>query len=190
MLISWTSATNGARVYDSCLSQPENFPDHPDWMDTSFKLRPEHVWDGFIILSLLEDHTARSAILRVPHTGDQRDRFTAAMEERNARIQLCGQPEWGHYCTKCLRVWDENGKLSRFSAFEMTRCLDPMIFQQKFMSSSLMGLQSGIRVAGFFTAQSLSRTIDTGFAPSMLPRAIKSVPLKDAKRLQISPAGS
>lgn len=114
MLISWTSATNGARVYDSCLSQPENFPDHPDWMDTSFKLRPEHVWDGFTILSLLEDHNARSSVLQVPHTGEQRDRFTKAMQERNARIQLCGQPEWGHYCTRCLRVWDENGILSTF----------------------------------------------------------------------------
>lgn len=112
MLISWTSATNGARVYDASLSQPENFPDHPDWMETSFKLRPEHVWDGIIILSLLEDHEARTATLQVPHTGDQRDRFTAASEERNTRIQLCGQPEWGHYCNKCLRVWETDGKIS------------------------------------------------------------------------------
>jgi hypothetical protein len=73
MLISWTSATNGARVYDASLSQPESFPDHPDWMETSFKLRPEHVWDGIIILSLLEDHEARIATLQVLHTGDQRD---------------------------------------------------------------------------------------------------------------------
>ncbi|KAJ7715127.1 hypothetical protein B0H16DRAFT_1435194 [Mycena metata] len=112
MLISWTSATNGARVYNDSLSQPDKIPDHPDWMDTTFKLRPENVWDGFILLSLLEDHEARGATLRVPHTGDQQDRFTQAMQERNARIQLCGQPEWGHYCTKCLRVWDEDGKMS------------------------------------------------------------------------------
>ncbi|KAJ7936352.1 hypothetical protein B0H13DRAFT_1589610 [Mycena leptocephala] len=70
MLISWTSATNGARVYNESLSQSPNFPDHPDWMDTSCRLRPEHIWDGFIILSLLEDHEARSATLRIPHTGD------------------------------------------------------------------------------------------------------------------------
>ncbi|KAJ6525243.1 hypothetical protein DFH09DRAFT_936833 [Mycena vulgaris] len=113
MLISWTSTTNSARVYDSSLSQPENFPEHPDWMGTSFKLRPEHVWDGFIILTLLEDYAGRGETLQVPHTGDQRDRFTAAMEERNMHIQLCGQPEWGHYCTKCLCVWDENGKLTK-----------------------------------------------------------------------------
>ncbi|KAJ7351332.1 hypothetical protein DFH08DRAFT_957652 [Mycena albidolilacea] len=113
MLISWTSATNGARVYDTSLSQPESFPDHPDWMETSFKLRPEHVWDGVIILSLLEDHEARTATLQVPHTGDQRDRFTAAMEERNTRIQLCGQPEWGHCCNKFLRVWETDGKIRK-----------------------------------------------------------------------------
>jgi hypothetical protein len=39
MLISWTSATNAARVYDTCLSKPENHPDHKDWPPTrSFKL--------------------------------------------------------------------------------------------------------------------------------------------------------
>ncbi|KAJ7629156.1 hypothetical protein DFH06DRAFT_1141160 [Mycena polygramma] len=118
MLISWTSATNGARVYHESLSQPNHFPDHPDWMDTSFKLRPEHVWDGVILLALLEDHEARSATLRVPHTGDQKDRLNNAMEECNARIQLCGQPEWGYYCTRCLRVWeDDDGKMITWENF-------------------------------------------------------------------------
>ncbi|KAJ6592902.1 hypothetical protein B0H19DRAFT_916896 [Mycena capillaripes] len=79
MLISWTSSTNGARIYNESLSQSSNFPDHPDWMDTSCRLRPEHIWDGFIILSLLEDHEARSATLRVSRTGDQHHRrFTVA----------------------------------------------------------------------------------------------------------------
>ncbi|KAJ7863559.1 hypothetical protein B0H13DRAFT_1563608, partial [Mycena leptocephala] len=54
MLISWTSATNAARVYDTCLSKPENRPVHKDWPpERSFKMRPEHVWDGFLLLSLL-----------------------------------------------------------------------------------------------------------------------------------------
>ncbi|KAJ7041475.1 hypothetical protein C8F04DRAFT_1252808 [Mycena alexandri] len=96
LLISWTFATNGARVYNEALPQPENFPDHPDWMDTSFKLRPEHGWDGFVLLSLLQDYEARQVTLRVPHTGDQQERFTAAMHiidsskllTRNA-IKLC-----------------------------------------------------------------------------------------------------
>ncbi|KAF7324005.1 hypothetical protein MKEN_00622500 [Mycena kentingensis (nom. inval.)] len=118
MLISWTSATNGARVYDTCLSKPENIPrDHPAWMDASFKIRPEYVWDGFIVLSLLEDHQRRGKPLRVPHNGDQKDRFKQAMSDRNARIQFYGQPELAHYCNKCMRVWDDGkGNLSKVHA--------------------------------------------------------------------------
>ncbi|KAF7331311.1 hypothetical protein MKEN_00008300 [Mycena kentingensis (nom. inval.)] len=115
MLISWTSATNGARIYDAALSKPEEIPrDQPRWANVSFKLRTEHVWDGFAILSLLEDYERRGETLRVLHTGEQKDRFTAAMSDRNARIQFLGQPEWAHYCSKCIRVWDEgDGKFSK-----------------------------------------------------------------------------
>jgi hypothetical protein len=47
-----TSATNAACVYNTCLSEPENQPD--GWF--SFDLRTEQVWDGFCLLTLLEDH--------------------------------------------------------------------------------------------------------------------------------------
>ncbi|KAF8867685.1 hypothetical protein BD779DRAFT_1408333, partial [Infundibulicybe gibba] len=77
MLVSWTSATNGARIYNTCLSHPEN---KPSGWPFDFKLRSEHVWDGFIILSLLEDFDRWDDILMVPHTGDQKDRFTFAMQ--------------------------------------------------------------------------------------------------------------
>ncbi|KAJ7921546.1 hypothetical protein B0H13DRAFT_2415239, partial [Mycena leptocephala] len=80
MLISWTSATNAARVYDSYLSKPESRPTYKDWPPShSFKLRTEHVWDGFLILSLLEDHEERTKILRVPHDGEQKTRFNDAI---------------------------------------------------------------------------------------------------------------
>ncbi|KAJ7051020.1 hypothetical protein C8F01DRAFT_1343341 [Mycena amicta] len=109
MLISWTSATNAARIYDASLSKPEEQPRQlQDWSGVSFKLRNEHVWDGVILLSLLEDCERHGRTLRVPHTGEQRDRFTQAMNERNARIQFLGQPEWGHYCNRCLRVWEKD----------------------------------------------------------------------------------
>ncbi|KAF8870548.1 hypothetical protein BD779DRAFT_1478769 [Infundibulicybe gibba] len=96
MLVSWTSATNGARIYNTCLSHPEN---KPSGWPFDFKLRSEHVWDGFIILSLLEDFDKRDDILMVPHTGDQKDRFTFAMQEHNARIasnvlSSLGRREW------------------------------------------------------------------------------------------------
>ncbi|KAJ7353282.1 hypothetical protein DFH08DRAFT_987489 [Mycena albidolilacea] len=114
MLISWTSATNAARVYDTCLSKPENRPDHKDWPPTrSFKLRTEHVWDGFLILSLLEDYVERNEILEVPHTGEQNVRFNNAIRKRNARFRLCGQPEWAHYCDKCMRVWKDGDGLKK-----------------------------------------------------------------------------
>jgi hypothetical protein len=80
MLISWTSATNGARVYNTCLSQPENKPD--EWFSSD--LRTEHVWDGFCLLSLLEDHAKHDTILSVPHGGLQKDRFKEAMKARQS----------------------------------------------------------------------------------------------------------
>ncbi|KAF7372143.1 hypothetical protein MVEN_00073200 [Mycena venus] len=114
MLISWTSATNAARVYDTCLSKPENRPDHPDWPpERSFKLRTKHVWDGFLILSLLEDCEERNAVLQVPNDGEQSACFKEAIRERNAHIRLCGQPEWSHYCDKCMRVWREGDDLKK-----------------------------------------------------------------------------
>jgi hypothetical protein len=114
MLISWTSATNAARVYDTCLSKPENRPEHKDWPpERSFKMRTEHVWDGFLLLSLLEDYEERKEVLRVPDTGEQSARFTEVMRERNARFRLNGQPEWSHHCDKCMRVWKEGDGLSK-----------------------------------------------------------------------------
>jgi hypothetical protein len=78
-----TSATNGARIYDTCLSKAEQTPVHGDWEDTSFRLRTEHVWDGFLIVALLEDHRDRHAVLSVPHTGLQKDRFSQVVQDQN-----------------------------------------------------------------------------------------------------------
>jgi hypothetical protein len=99
--LSRTSATNGARVYDTHLSDPSRKPE--GWCD--FSLRAEHVWDGFILLTLLEEHAGREALLRLPHGGDQKDRYTAAIRERNIRMSQAGQPEWAHFCNRCTRVF-------------------------------------------------------------------------------------
>jgi hypothetical protein len=105
-----TSATNAARVYNTSLSQPENQPD--DWF--SFDLRPEQVLDGFCLLSLLEDHVYHHSVLNLPHDGDQKNRFTEAMNARNIRIQQLGQEEFAHICKRCQRVWpQEDGKPAR-----------------------------------------------------------------------------
>jgi hypothetical protein len=73
-------------------------------------LTTEHVWDGFVLLALLEDCQRRSAALNIPHTGAQKDRFTAAIHVRNLRFRVHGQPELRHFCDKCLRVYGD-GKM-------------------------------------------------------------------------------
>jgi len=117
-----TSATNAARIYNSCLSKHDPLV-HPIASFSSESesdpkielpsLRPEHVWDGFTILSLLEDLESRApkALLCVPHGGNQKSRFDEAVAGRNVFMSQSGQPEWAHYCSKCCRVWEgENGE--------------------------------------------------------------------------------
>ncbi|KAI0051230.1 hypothetical protein FA95DRAFT_1485797 [Auriscalpium vulgare] len=103
MVVSWVSATNCARSYEMSLSKSETRPD--DWQ-FSFTLTTEQVWDAFVILALLRDHERRGELLHIPHTGDQRDRFMAAMEHRNTRIVKEGQPELRHYCDRCIRFYE------------------------------------------------------------------------------------
>ncbi len=74
------------------------------------RLATEHVWDAFVIYSLLDDKQRNGEQLKVPHIGDQADRFTYAMEERNRNIILYGQPDSvTHACDKCLRVYETGG---------------------------------------------------------------------------------
>jgi len=70
------------------------------------KLSTEHVWDAFVNITLLEDYTRRDLCLQVPHIGDQKDRFHAAMHERNEHIIRFGQPELQHFCDRCMRVFE------------------------------------------------------------------------------------
>lgn len=68
-------------------------------------LTNEHVWDSFVIWTLWADHIKCNIELQVPHTGLQKDRFTALMEVRNNHIINFGQDEVPHYCDKCMRVY-------------------------------------------------------------------------------------
>ena len=67
-----------------------------------------HIWDTFVLLALLRDCTSRDEALVIPHTGDQKNRFDAAMQERNERIVYHGQDEISHYCDGCMRVYEED----------------------------------------------------------------------------------
>ena len=69
-------------------------------------LTTNQVWDTFIILGLLEDAQLQAKLLEVPHTGDQANRFKAAMEERNEWIILNSQPDAvRHACDLCMQIF-------------------------------------------------------------------------------------
>jgi hypothetical protein len=70
-------------------------------------LTTDHVWDAFVILTLLDLNKRNNTRLEVPHTGEQKNRFTAAMEERNLYVIQTGQDEAGHFCNKYMRTWEE-----------------------------------------------------------------------------------
>ncbi|PPQ76915.1 hypothetical protein CVT24_008929 [Panaeolus cyanescens] len=85
MLISWTSATNNAEVYNSTISKPENQPD--DW-GFSFDL-PDNA---------LKYPTAKKKKIAL--------HCAQVIQERNRLFDENGQPEWAHYCEKCVRFFN------------------------------------------------------------------------------------
>ncbi|KAJ7227279.1 hypothetical protein GGX14DRAFT_629178 [Mycena pura] len=107
MLLAWVSATNCARIYDMALSEKQISNISAGGWQFGTLLTTDHIWDAFIILTLLDLHERNGTRLQVPHTGDQKDRFTAAMEERNLYVNQHGQDEAGHFCKKCMQTWDE-----------------------------------------------------------------------------------
>lgn len=101
-LLSWTSYTNAAHIYHESLSRL----DGERAQNPAYRLRTEHVRDGFILNALLKDARRRRYVLQVPDDGEQKVRFNAAMLARNQHIQQCGQPEFSHWCTGCVRRYD------------------------------------------------------------------------------------
>jgi hypothetical protein len=106
------SAKNCALAYDRALSLRQQQDANENEWRFGMKLTTEHVWDAFVLWSLLGQHNRNNQLVVVPHTGDQKDRFTELMQKRNDEIITEGQDEISHYCDKCMRVWeDENGNL-------------------------------------------------------------------------------
>ncbi|KAJ7189681.1 hypothetical protein GGX14DRAFT_382954, partial [Mycena pura] len=54
-------------------------------------LTTEHVWDAFVLLTLLDHNDRKNTLLTVPHGGDQKNGFTAAMRARNREVVMEGQ---------------------------------------------------------------------------------------------------
>jgi hypothetical protein len=160
-----TSATNAARVYNTCLSEPENQPD--GWF--SFDLRTEQVWDGFCLLALLEDYALRHAVLTLPHDGHQKGRFTDAMAARNLRIQQAGQEEYAHVCKKCVRVWvDDDGTPNRKSPSSGEAIFTDDDSQRSVACLLLTASQLDTLAVGHCTAPCLSPTTAIGTVQNMM----------------------
>ena len=103
MLLAWTSATNCAHIYN--LTFHNSTLHLQDKWQFNLEVTSDQVYDGFTLLSLLEDCGSRGATLTVPHTGLAKNRFTGAVQARNNRLRLCAQPELFHYCLKCTRFF-------------------------------------------------------------------------------------
>ncbi|KAI0078361.1 hypothetical protein K474DRAFT_1641748 [Panus rudis PR-1116 ss-1] len=113
MFVSWTSATNLARLYELSFIPPTAKSSPLPFSPT---LKTEDVWDAVVLLSLLEDCQRREQFLDLPHDGAQEVRFSAAMKARNDRIRLHGLPEVEHFCDKCTRFFpNEDGSLKKTS---------------------------------------------------------------------------
>lgn len=82
-------------------------------MDYEFlELTSEIVWNAFYLHALLRYQNRMSSTLppedacatghlELPHHGDNRDRFTAALNRRNQAIAGTGLAQWAHACDDC-----------------------------------------------------------------------------------------
>ncbi|KAG9314694.1 hypothetical protein JVU11DRAFT_5501 [Chiua virens] len=111
LMDTWVSASSCANIYNRSLVQSKSPP--PEW-PIGFAISSDHVWDAFILYSLLEDTVDRNEFLVVNHTGAQHARFTELVRARNERMRIDGQPEISHFCSKCTRWYygsDGQGRL-------------------------------------------------------------------------------
>ncbi|KAG1844813.1 hypothetical protein DFJ58DRAFT_664613 [Suillus subalutaceus] len=106
MHASCTSATNCAYIYNIALANAEStqFPG-TKWFAKDVTM--DHVWNAFIICTLLEDCREHHCVLNVGQTINQNERFVEAMSDRNRRMRIYNQPlaRW-HFCVKCTRIYN------------------------------------------------------------------------------------
>ncbi|KAJ7350894.1 hypothetical protein DFH08DRAFT_695269 [Mycena albidolilacea] len=105
MLVAWVSATNCSRVYNMALSEQQERDFAAGGWQFGCVLTPDHVWDAFVVLTLLDYNDRKNTYLQVPHTGEQKNRFKDAMRARNREVVEAGQDEIAHCCNKCMRAW-------------------------------------------------------------------------------------
>jgi hypothetical protein len=151
------------------------------------RLTTDHVWDAFIILTLLDYSERKEVCLAVPHTGDQKDRFTAAMRERNREVRQEGQDEVDHCCDKCMREWvdPDTGEKRRLTLVPPRSVPINRRSQVMYRLPSLMASPLASTGARPHTAQKSSPAIGIASALPM-HTCTRSVPLSAAMH-QISP---
>ncbi|KAG1787092.1 uncharacterized protein HD556DRAFT_1504009 [Suillus plorans] len=106
MHASCTSATNCAHIYNIALANVEStqFPG-TKWFSKDVTM--DHVWNAFIICTLLEDCRERHCLLDVGQTINQNEHFIEAMSDRNRRMRVYNQPlARRHFCAKCTRIYN------------------------------------------------------------------------------------
>ncbi|KAG1881012.1 uncharacterized protein F5891DRAFT_1204281 [Suillus fuscotomentosus] len=96
------SATN-SRLYEIAQARSSTERDK-SWQFLTL-LTTREVWDAFVIVALLDHQQMQGGRLQVPHDGDQKDRYTAAMGARTEQIITHGQEELPHACYGCMRVF-------------------------------------------------------------------------------------
>jgi hypothetical protein len=72
LVISRFSATKCANVYNMTLFRRNTKPLLESGWQFGFKLKTEHKWDAFVILTLLHDCEWRGQQLELPHNGNQK----------------------------------------------------------------------------------------------------------------------
>ncbi|KAG1808063.1 hypothetical protein EV424DRAFT_1350472 [Suillus variegatus] len=106
MHASCTSATNCAHIYNITLVNAESaqFPG-TKWFSRDVTM--DHVWNMFIICTLLEDCRECHCLLNVGQTVNQNKRFIEAMSDRNRHMRVYNQPlaHW-HFCAKCTHIYN------------------------------------------------------------------------------------
>lgn len=111
------SASNGAKLYE--LAMKQDYLTGSAWAFGT-KLMANHVWDGFIIMALLDDHKQQGTYLQVPHIGEQKDQPKAAMVAHNNWIVFNGQPDAvRHVCAKCMWIYEISGKFSKITPLDL-----------------------------------------------------------------------
>ncbi|KAG9317734.1 hypothetical protein JVU11DRAFT_1951 [Chiua virens] len=98
LMDTWVSASSCANIYNRSLSRSKVPP--PGW-PIGFTVSSDHVWDAFVLHSLLEDASECEELLVVSHTGAQHSRFTELVQARNQHMRIEGQPEISHFCNRC-----------------------------------------------------------------------------------------